>query len=292
MNSSGMKQVTAKPPGLAAFPFFVHEKGDAFISTRIAETGVWEPFESVMMLGLLSPSDHFIDIGANIGWYAIAAAVRVGRAGHVVAFEPDGDNFALLEANIKQRQGISITPLRCALGAARGRATLKISGNNKGDQRVRNFEAAVGGAQAADSVSIETLDDVLAGMPLFDLDKLRIIKIDVQGFEAEVLKGSGHLLSRLPQRTIIFLEFEPLLLRDNSQTACQEVIELIASTNRDIFQICRPLRRLRKLAVSDLRALAASREASADLIIVHRSQLDGLRSTLPLIPRFLSRDLF
>ena len=292
MISPGMKRVTAKPPGLAAFPFYVHEEGDAFISSRIAETGVWEAFESIMLLGLLSPADQFIDIGANIGWYAISAAARVGSAGHVVAFEPDIGNFALLEANIKQRQGISITPLRCALGAARGRATLKVSKTNKGDQRVRDFEAAVDGAQSADSVNIETLDEVLEGMALFDIDRLRIIKIDVQGFEAEVLKGSARLLSRLPERTIIFLEFEPSLLRDNSQTACQEVIELIASMDRDIFQICRPLRRLRKLAVSDLRGLAASKDATADLIIAHRSQLGDLRSTLPLIPRLLSRDLF
>jgi FkbM family methyltransferase len=287
-----MKQVTAKPPGLAAFPFYVHEQGDAFISNRIAETGMWEPFESTMMLGLLSPSDQFIDIGANIGWYAVSAAVRVGSAGHVVAFEPDLSNFALLEANIRQNRSSSITPLRCALGAARGKATLRASGTNKGDQRVREFEATVEGTQSGDSVSIETLDEVLEAMPLFDLDKLRIIKIDVQGFEAEVLKGSARLLSRLPQRAIIFLEFEPSLLRDNSQTACQEVIELIASLDRDVFQICRPLRRLRKMEASDLRGLAASKDASADLIIVHRSQREALRSTLPLIPRLLSRDLF
>jgi FkbM family methyltransferase len=285
-----VRQVIARPPGLPSYPFFVHDKDDAFISTRIARTGMWEPFESTMMLRLLSCSDQFIDIGANIGWYAVAAAVRVGATGHVIAIEPDGDNFALLEANIKAAiSGVSVAPVNCGLGSAGGHGTLNASSTNKGDQRVRNFVSDDEPTQSAGTVRIETLDGVLERQAPFEVHKLRIIKIDVQGFEAEVLKGSTRLLSKLPERTIIFLEFEPLLLKDNSKSACRDLIDLIASVDRAIFQICRPVRRLRRLAVADLVGFAADGNSAADLIIAHRSQFGDLRAAMPFFPRFLSR---
>ena len=288
VRQGGVKQVTARPPGTPPYPFFVHEKDDAFISNRIARTGVWEPFESTMMLGLLKPLDQFIDVGANIGWYAVAAATRVGMGGHVIAIEPDGDNFKLLEANIAHNTGVSITPFRCAVGSAQGRGTMSASSTNKGDQRVRNFVDGGEPSQSADTVRVETLDSLLEQTERFDIHKLRVIKIDVQGFEADVLKGAAHLLTRLPARAVIFLEFEPSLLRDNSQSSCQDLIDLIASIHRDVFQICRPLRRLRRLTMSDLAEFAKAENASADLIIAHHSQAHDLRSTLPMIPRLLS----
>jgi FkbM family methyltransferase len=281
-----MKLVKANPPGIQPFPFFVHEKDDAFISHRIARSGVWEPFESAMMLGLLSPGDQFIDVGANIGWYSIAAATRIGTGGHVLAIEPDAGNFALLEANIKQT-GASVTPFRCALGSATGRGTLSTSSTNKGDHRVRNFVVDEPRGSPG-TVRVETLDNVLESSGEFDIDRLRVIKIDVQGFEAEVLKGSTRLLSRLPARTLMFLEFEPSLLRDASPSACEELIDMIASIGRNIFQICRPLRKLRKLSVLDLAQFVEQGDTSADLVIVHCSQISALRSALPLLPRILS----
>jgi FkbM family methyltransferase len=284
----GVKQVTARPPGTSPYPFFVHEKDDAFISNRIARTGVWEPFESTMMLGLLKPLDQFIDVGANIGWYALAAAARVGAGGHVIAIEPDSDNFKLLEANVAQNSSVSITPFRCAVGSAQGRGIMSASRTNKGDQRVRNSVDGTQPAHSADTVRIETLDSLLERTERFDIDRLRVIKIDVQGFEADVLKGAAQLLSRLPARVLIFLEFEPSLLRDNSPSSCQDLIDLVASIRRDVFQICRPLRRVRRLAVSDLVDFEQAGNASADLIIAHHSQVGDLRSTLPMIPRLLS----
>jgi FkbM family methyltransferase len=282
-----VKQVLARPPGLRPYPFFVHDKDDAFISNRIAKSGVWEPFESTLMLGLLDRSDQFIDVGANIGWYAMAAAARVGAAGLVVAIEPDLDNFAVLEANIG-KNAAPVMPVRCALGSAPGRGTMQISCTNKGDQRVRDFTATRDSVEVAGSVRIETLDDVLGQLEGFDIRKLRVIKIDVQGFEAEVLKGAKGLLSELPERAFIFLEFEPLLLKDNSKSACADLIDLIAATRREVFQLCRPIRKLRRCTTDDLLNFAEGGDGSADLVIAHRSQLSALRSTLPLGSRLLS----
>ena len=283
-----VKEVIARPPNMESFAFFVHEKDDIRISRRITRTGVWEPFESIMMLGLLEVSDQFIDIGANIGWYTIAAARRVGQMGHVIAIEPDAVNFALLEANIARDRSVSVTAVRCALGSAPGRATINSSSDNKGDHRVRHFTPlGHGTGEGAVSIAVESLDDLIERIPQFDLARLRIIKIDVQGFEADVLSGARRLLSRLPERTLLFVEFDPLLLRDNHPASCEEMITLMGSINREIFKICRPLWRLRRLGAGDLERLALTGGMS-DLIVAHESQIHCLREVLPLIPRILS----
>ena len=96
---------TAKPIALDivglqhSLQLYVHGEQDQFVSRRIREHGVWEPYETSLVLRLLQPGDVFVDVGANIGYFSVLAASLVGDAGKVFAFEPDPDNFQLLCAN-------------------------------------------------------------------------------------------------------------------------------------------------------------------------------------------------
>ena len=67
----------------------VHGERDRFVSRRIREEGVWEPYETSLVLAMLRPGDVFVDVGANIGYFTILAASAVGAQGMVFAFEPD-----------------------------------------------------------------------------------------------------------------------------------------------------------------------------------------------------------
>ena len=78
----------------------VHGKRDQTISRRIREDGIWEPYETSLLLSMLQPGDVFVDVGANIGYFSVLAAVVVGEGGAVFAFEPDPDNFRLLRDNV------------------------------------------------------------------------------------------------------------------------------------------------------------------------------------------------
>jgi len=81
--------ISVRLPGIEAFQLHVHDKPDRFISAELRSCGVWEPFESRVALAMLDPGEGFVDLGANLGYYAVLAAARVGPRGRVFAFEPD-----------------------------------------------------------------------------------------------------------------------------------------------------------------------------------------------------------
>lgn len=284
-----MQMVSARPPGLKRFPFFVHDVSDVHISRKIRQRGVWEPFETQILLALLGGGDQVIDIGANIGWYTVAAAQRVGSKGHIFAFEPDRRNFEILMANIRQNKLMCVSADRMALGRAPGTAAIRSSTDNQGDVRVREFAPSVAVNLDNEKVAVGTLDDYLADSRHFDLSRLRVLKMDVQGFEHEVLLGAGRLLTSLPERTVCFIEFDPVLLADQSDLACRGFIDAIAALSRRILMICRPIWSLREITVDDLRSAdTLAPNACYDLIVTHESTLQDLNSALPLIPRLLS----
>jgi FkbM family methyltransferase len=284
-----MKRAIARPPHVESFPFFVHESRDVFISDRIRKTGVWEPFESRVLLFLLQNGDQVIDVGANIGWYTVSSARRVGESGHVFAFEPDAVNFGLLSANIRE-SGLSwVSAERSALGGATGMAVMHRSYNNMGDHRVRDFVANQRESTIADSIHVLSLDGYLAGTRFFDINKLRVIKIDVQGFEYEVLRGASDLLANIPSRTFLFIEFDPILLRDCDTGACNALVRTLASLHREIYALIRPIWRLKKLQIKNLEeAGRPSVNRSFDLILAHRDSVSDLRRAMPTVSRFLS----
>jgi len=241
------------------------------------------------MLSLLHNGDQLIDVGANIGWYTVSAARRVTATGNVFAFEPDATNFSLLSANIKEGGLSWVSAERVALGRATGSAVMRHSNDNLGDHRVRAFEAHEAGVTVTGSVPVLALDKYLAQSAAFDLGRLRIIKIDVQGFESEVLKGARDLFSRLPTRTLCFIEFDPLLLHDCSPDACNCLISILSSLGREILALTRPIWRLTKFTIKELQEAAnPGAERAFDLIIAHSDSLSDLRGALPIIPRLLS----
>jgi FkbM family methyltransferase len=285
-----LKQVNARVPGRRGVPFFIHNANDRYISERIRTKGAWEPFESAILCSLLSPGEQVLDVGANIGWHTVQAALRVGPAGGVFAFEPDEENFSLLSANINVNRLTWVHAKRAALGRASGVATLTRSADNMGDHRVKSTEAESDPATGALSVKVIALDEYIDDHPQFDRERLRVVKIDVQGFEAEVLLGAARLLASLSKRTIVFLEFDPSLLNEQGSDACTALLDIIAQLERVIFAIRRPIRHLQRVSIEDLRASARSQHSpSTDLILVSPDRVAELRSAVPWLSRMITQ---
>ena len=113
--------VTLRIPNLSVpLKMHIHGEQDQFVSRRIREEGIWEPYETSLLLSMLRPGDVFVDVGANIGYFSVLAASVVGDDGAVFAFEPDPDNFRLLRRNVALNgQQASIVAVQAALAEHR-----------------------------------------------------------------------------------------------------------------------------------------------------------------------------
>ncbi len=153
----------------------------------------------------VKPGMTVLDIGANIGLYALTFSRLAGPTGQVYAFEPAPDLFSALDAARRLNHAANLQTFACGLGAADATLRLQRSFFNSGDNRIGKGGDFSG--DAAD-VPIRRGDDLVAGAPSVDF-----IKIDVQGWELHALRGLNETIARSPG-VQIYLEFWPRGLRD------------------------------------------------------------------------------
>lgn len=172
---------------------------DATDRGELAIHGIYEPLATDLVRSEIKPGDVVLDVGANIGYYTLIFARCVGTKGRVFAFEPEPGNFALLQENVAANGYRNVTLARLAVSDRAGRAQLYVDRDNAGDCRMYDSH------DRRPSVDIETirLDDHLAS-----LDRLDLIKMDIQGAEPAALRGMQRLLERHRQVKLL-LEFWP-----------------------------------------------------------------------------------
>jgi FkbM family methyltransferase len=152
-------------------------------------TGTYEP-ELVRFLSTLHAPEVFADVGAHIGIHSLVAA-RVGA--RVVAFEPAPDSAARLRAAAAEN-GLAVEVVEAALGKEEGEIGLFADPRyDRADAGVRSLAGS--GPQVA-TARATTLDAC-------GLDRLDVLKVDVEGAEAAVLEGARDTLTRLRPRAVI-----------------------------------------------------------------------------------------
>ncbi len=155
---------------------------------------VYEPDVTSFLQRSVKRGDRAIDLGANIGYFTLLLAKLVGPEGHVIAFEPDAENFALLEQNICANDFENVDLRRQAVADRSGTTLLYRSPVNPGDHRL------VGGSRMdREEVEVVKLDDVAEQ----EFGRLRWIKMDVQGAELAALRGMRRLIASCPDLTIV-----------------------------------------------------------------------------------------
>ncbi|MCB1689501.1 MAG: FkbM family methyltransferase [Halioglobus sp.] len=208
---------------------YVHGEQDKFVSRRIREEGIWEPYETELMLDLLRPGDVFVDVGANIGYFSVLAASVVGEEGAVFAFEPDPDNFRLLQANaVLNSQQHCITSVPAALSDTTGKGRLFLATDNLGDHQVYEGEEARPSVPIALYQGSEFLKS--------RLQRLDLLKVDTQGSEFHVIAGLMTLLLSLQHKPRIIIELTPYSLREAGASG-RQLIELLAKLGQPLWII-------------------------------------------------------
>jgi FkbM family methyltransferase len=173
---------------------FYYLADDKYIGQRIA-LEKYEPYETQLILKQAKRGDVVVDVGANIGYYTILLADKVGKSGKVYAFEPDKISFEILVKNIKENKLKNVVVVNAAVGNKQGKLKLHKSKENFGDYKL------YGKDKGNETVKIIKLDDFLKNI------KINLIKIDTQGWEPEVIKGMEKLIKK--NKPAIFLEYSP-----------------------------------------------------------------------------------
>jgi FkbM family methyltransferase len=162
-----------------------------FIGAQIARHGCYEPETVVVFRSLLTEDMVFMDIGANVGQYSLMAASTICRRDSIHAFEPDPITFALLRSNIAANNCLQIRANAMALSDRPGRATLYLSDvRHAGANSLRPTVYSDG---AETPVPVDTLDRYAASQ---SIDRLDLLKLDVEGAELLVLSGGTATIAK------------------------------------------------------------------------------------------------
>lgn len=152
--------------------------------------GLHEFTDMAFLLHFLRPEDLFVDIGANIGSYTVLATGHVGARS--VSIEPVPSTFGHLTNNISINGiGGKVKAFNIALGAQKGSIDFTSALDTV------NHVASAGDTNTI-RVPLERLDEVLQDGPAPSL-----LKIDVEGFETEVIRGAAQTLARPELKAII-----------------------------------------------------------------------------------------
>jgi FkbM family methyltransferase len=157
--------------------------------------------EIVLFHRIVKPGNTVLDIGANIGFYTTILSKAVGPQGQVISFEPDTMNYHHLCRNTKGLSNVQIH--NKAVASKTQKIVLYTSKELNVDHRTYKPE------KFDKEIEIEAvgLDEFLK-----DCQRIDVIKIDIQGFEMEAIKGMSHILNNNPNISIIS-EFWPYGLK-------------------------------------------------------------------------------
>lgn len=156
----------------------------------------------------LNPGDTFVDVGANEGMMTLLASNIVGEQGTVIAFEPNPVPRRILRRNLARNRLINVELHGSGLGDQRSNLQLFVPHVNSGEGSFTPPSSDAAGEFITCPVSIG--DDVIGDR------RPRVIKIDVEGFEAHVLRGLARTLAR--DRPILVMEIIARHLARDEQT--------------------------------------------------------------------------
>jgi FkbM family methyltransferase len=165
----------------------------------------WNPVEYAAFRAAAAPGMVALDVGANVGAYAVLLGQWVGAAGRVYAFEPSPAAFDGLVRHIGlNAQAGVVTAVPAAVADQDGTGALIVAGT-AGESRL------AGGAESDAAVRVQTL--TIDGFCAREAVQPSFIKIDVEGAELAVLRGARETIRRAGGRLALFVELHPSIWR-------------------------------------------------------------------------------
>jgi len=172
----------------------------------ISTTGLYDLAVSEAMVRLIEPGSLVIDGGANIGYMTVLGAVATGPKGVVLAFEPHPQLFKELQRNINEvsrRNNVgTVFAHPKALGPEQTTAKLYVPVDFENNDGISSLIASETKENSSVNVGVETLDDVIGDR------NVSVLKLDIEGYEPQALRGATNALVEKRIKHIIFEDHE------------------------------------------------------------------------------------
>ncbi len=207
----------------------IYTTADNYIEWSILSTGTYEDEIGKLIKISLTEGDTAIDIGGNIGLQSLRMSSCVGATGKVFAFEPLNYLQEKFSKNMALNKANNVTLLPFALSDQQDELDLIINKNqwNQGTFSLSNKDSGPDKQRIVVKVADEIPEIQL-------LDKISLIKIDVEGFEFHVLRGLKQTLQKHQPR--IIFEYDSNYWAHTKQSM-SECYEFLRSLNYTLYQI-------------------------------------------------------
>lgn len=166
--------------------------------------GTWEPRMTHWLQNRLGPGDTYIDVGANIGYFSVLASQLVGPTGHVVAIEASRPFLDRVEQNARLNGSTNIRAVHTAVSDKDQTLTFILASSaNMGANSIVPWD---GPTESVFDIDAHPLPDVLTDE---EIERARVVKIDVEGAEGSVVRGMAPMLQRLRPDAEVTVEVTP-----------------------------------------------------------------------------------
>ncbi len=167
---------------------------------------IYEPETGEFLRQYVKDGSVFVDAGANNGYFSLLVARLLKGTGKVYSFEPVATTYKRLLQNIELNGFSNIEPYNFALGSYRHDAFINVSDTNDGF----NSLVEIRGSRTRIAVDVIPLDEIVGN------NRVDIIKMDVEGYEREVIKGATNVIRSNENIKVIF-EHNPALSRHGNE---------------------------------------------------------------------------
>jgi FkbM family methyltransferase len=177
---------------------------DAGLSQELLTYGIHEPFLTLLLANEIRDTDVLVGVGSNIGYYVLLYGSMLEDKGKIIAIEPDPRSFRILRLNTALNSYDNRVKLvNVAVGSGNGTAYISLN-KSFNLSSITTLSEKKFNEKTRFETNLVSLDDILSNE-----SKIDIIRMDIEGYEFEVIKGMIKTLKNLKPR-ILAIELHPI----------------------------------------------------------------------------------
>lgn len=209
-------------------PIYMYiDTSESWVSKEVHFHGMHEEHILEKIIDNLPIGGTFVDVGANVGQHTLYAAQKVGPSGLVYAFEPIPSSANNIQLSKEKNNFTWLTIIQKAVTNFVGETIFYKYGLTDISSRNKNFTD-----RAAEEIQVQTttLDQELAS-----IEKIDLIKIDVEGYEMDVLLGAKEIIEK--HKPKIILEFSPVFYEKLKPSDSVDILKFFLKNGYEIEDI-------------------------------------------------------